>query len=565
MKYTEFGCFPLRSDQRPIVEGVLDAYARGKKAAIVIAPTGSGKSVLAQTITTAFNSAYILTPTKILQDQYFKDFGGLTGQAMLKGKATYNCAVMEEEGENGVSVQNMWCQNGTSSARKQTKLCKDANKCHYYNALKAATQSPVTLMNFMGYLVWMMVSERMDEPYFLKRDLHVVDEAHNIDSVVRDFLGFEMKWERLKKMFFWVDGSLFKRIPNDNEADVLSFLQDLNRINTEHLNSLQMRAGATNRDELILMCEESEETNKAVRSHFSMEQKLSRLFTIIEDVNANGYGVGVLRNDKTEEGDDGVKIIAKPLYVGGYVKRQVHGERHSLFLSATLPGAETWANEVGLKSGEFEVFEMQSTFPAEHRKVFCMPVGRINQRTKDDLLKPVCDKIHEILSDGPNNKGIIHTPSYDWSYKIRDELAGDMLISKRLLVATRKNFKTADVLALHAKSESPTVIMSPAMREGVDLKDELSRIQIVVKAPFANLQDPCVRKKTELNNKWYHMNALMSFMQQVGRSIRGPEDWAHTYVLDQALVKLLKRYWNDLPKYFTDAIIFCDASEIGKK
>jgi Rad3-related DNA helicase len=70
------------------------------------------------------------------------------------------------------------------------------------------------------------------------------------------------------------------------------------------------------------------------------------------------------------------------------------------------------------------------------------------------------------------------------------------------------------------------------MMEGVDLKDELSRFQIICKIPFPYLGDLVVKKRMERNDKWYPYMTAKSIIQSLGRSIRNQSDHAISYILD---------------------------------
>ena len=61
------------------------------------------------------------------------------------------------------------------------------------------------------------------------------------------------------------------------------------------------------------------------------------------------------------------------------------------------------------------------------------------------------------------------------------------------------------------------------MAEGVDLKDDLSRFQIVIKMPFDSLADPRIKKLTEMNSNWYSCEMMKKFIQQCGRSTRNKD------------------------------------------
>ena len=67
----------------------------GYKKIVICAPTGSGKSPIAATLAKAFESSFIVTASKSLQDQYQNDFSFLKP---IKGKSNFGCLkLMEKE------------------------------------------------------------------------------------------------------------------------------------------------------------------------------------------------------------------------------------------------------------------------------------------------------------------------------------------------------------------------------------------------------------------------------------------------------------------------------------
>ena len=84
----------------------------------------------------------------------------------------------------------------------------------------------------------------------------------------------------------------------------------------------------------------------------------------------------------------------------------------------------------------------------------------------------------------------------------------------------------------HINSKEPTVLISPSMTEGVDLKGELSRFQILCKVPYPWLGDPIVKKRMYKFPNWYPLQTAMTVVQSIGRSIRNEKDTAITYILD---------------------------------
>ena len=539
--YTEPDGFKLRVEQREAVEKILNFYAAGKIAVIVVAPTGSGKSIIAKTVASAFSSSYLLTPTKILQDQYWNDFGSEEGVALLKGKSNYICGLHDE-----TPVDKNWCQDNTSAAKRQKNICRDEKVCPYYVSLDLAAESPCAIMNFKLFMIWMKIGT-----IFGKRALHVIDECHRIDDWVSDFLGISTKWNTLRHILKKFDAPIFKAPPKEDEKSVLEFLKALYDHNDRHVINLCSKFHAKNKTELLYFCEESTRIKDEAKEHLWLDQRLFYMFERLKK-DPDAYGVGLTGKNKRDPKDTrDLEIIAKPVKVGGYVRTTVMGET-SLFLSATLPDVNLWAKDMGLGSDEYGVVELDSIFPAKNRPIIFDTVGTIIDATKVGLYVPIAQKIDALAKKHSEHKGLIHVQSYDWSEQIASRL--NLETHNRLLIGVQNALKTESLLKLHSDSSLPTIMMSPAMKEGVDLKDGLCRFQIVVKCPLGALGDPRVAKKTKQNREWYDFEAITSFMQQVGRGTRSPDDWCITYCLDKKMVELLRKSRKSLPKYFVDSL-----------
>jgi Rad3-related DNA helicase len=123
----------------------------------------------------------------------------------------------------------------------------------------------------------------------------------------------------------------------------------------------------------------------------------------------------------------------------------------------------------------------------------------------------------------------------------------------RLLV-TDPEIQRDEVIAEHVNSTKPTVLISPSLHTGLDLKDDLSRFQVITKVPYPNLGDRWINEKKKMSGQWYNWQTALKLVQGYGRSIRSKEDWAKTYVLDSAFGYFIKKNNNILPGWFTKAI-----------
>ena len=94
------------------------------------------------------------------------------------------------------------------------------------------------------------------------------------------------------------------------------------------------------------------------------------------------------------------------------------------------------------------------------------------------------------------------------------------------------------------------------MSEGVDLKGDHSRFQIICKVPYPYLGDNIVRKRMAKNKKWYPMKTAISIVQSCGRSIRSISDTAVTYILDSDWKYFYRKNKDVFPAIETSRVMF---------
>jgi Rad3-related DNA helicase len=118
---------------------------------------------------------------------------------------------------------------------------------------------------------------------------------------------------------------------------------------------------------------------------------------------------------------------------------------------------------------------------------------------------------------------------------------------------TDPDIQRDEVISEHVNSSKPTVLISPSLHTGLDLKDDLSRFQIITKIPYPNKGDRWTEAKRKIDEDWYYWQTALRLVQGYGRSVRSKEDWAKTYVLDSAFGYFEKNR-NILPDWFTQDI-----------
>jgi len=98
------------------------------------------------------------------------------------------------------------------------------------------------------------------------------------------------------------------------------------------------------------------------------------------------------------------------------------------------------------------------------------------------------------------------------------------------------------------------ILISPAVKEGVDLKDDLCRFQILLKVPYPSLSDARVKYLLMEKNQWtwYFNETAKDIVQMYGRAVRTPTDHAKFYIVDGSFNDICKKA--TFPKWFLEAI-----------
>ena len=170
----------------------------------------------------------------------------------------------------------------------------------------------------------------------------------------------------------------------------------------------------------------------------------------------------------------------------------------------------------------------------------------------DNTLPRLLEAVKLILDSHKGEKGIIHCHTYKIAKYLKYNIK-DRNLRSRILIHDHTNRE--EILQKHIKSKKATVLLSPSMTEGVDLKGDASRFQILCKVPYPYLGDKLVKKRMNRFPGWYSLQTAKTIIQSAGRSIRNSEDHAVTYILDADFQRFYKRNGALFSKDFKECIV----------
>jgi len=254
-------------------------------------------------------------------------------------------------------------------------------------------------------------------------------------------------------------------------------------------------------------------------------------------------------NEIQADGKSGRKIEFKAIDVAPFSNEMLFnfGEK-ILLMSATILDKDAFCELLGIERDQCSFLTLPTPFPVENRPIFYSGVGKMSSSNIDETLPKLVEAVKAILEQHKNEKGIIHCHSYKIAHYLKKNIK-----SRRLMIHDSEN--RDKVLRKHCDSKSATVLLSPSMTEGVDLRDDLSRFQIVCKVPYPYLGDKLIRKKMNKWKWWYPLQTAKTIVQAVGRSVRSESDQAVTYILDSDWDIFFKRNKSFFPESFKEAIL----------
>lgn len=553
----------FREGQLEAIEFALNAFNSGKKIVILECPTGSGKSAIGMTVANMVNRSYYLTITKILQDQLMDDFGDKITE--LKGRNAYPCTFFARHGQKLVDkklwsqseldrmvVENADCGNGFCRTKWNQhgkfkcdkcflktgingKMKGDLDTlpvgmsysaCPYYEQVFKAINSSKVVMNFSSFLFQTQMTKRFEDP----RDLMIIDECHNVEPQLLDFVSFSITDQHLK--------SHGVSIPMLNSPlEYRKWMKD-NKVAEILFNAIK----------------EARENNNP-RTEDDLTRVLKKYQMFVENIDAEGAEwVCEFESRNSKSGNNHNKVTLKPVLV----KQFVHGLLFKyapkiLMMSATVLDVNVMCRSLGIDREHVAAYRVKNRFPKENRPIFIKPVAKMTGGASrmGEWAPLLINEVNKLVNKHKGQKGIIHTHNF----AIMDQLLNKCTRDVKSRFLNQRDFKDkSEMLQAHANS-ADTVIVAPAMHEGINLIDDLSRFQIICKVPYPNcFDDKQLARRVEIDRAYYTWLTALKLVQSYGRSIRSPTDHAVTYILDESINRFMKDSNSMLPDWFKEAI-----------
>jgi ATP-dependent DNA helicase DinG len=544
-----------RPGQREAVNEILTAFVDDKAQNVILcAPTGAGKSILGLVAAESLSeingnnsskSSIILSATNTLLKQYDASFSEkLDGKfIMLKGANNYDCSALSQSGQQENAESCAWYTMIKAGGEFDDVIKNHCDRCEYLSVKGKKNSIRHLTTNYSYFFI-----DRMYTGKFEDRDLVVWDEAHLVNDLFSEHNAIHFSQKRLQAISQDIAETV--RLTDLKVAKTLTSVAEdcakrdkINEKNYEqYLNALHGVYRYAKERGII-------EAEKALRANnMSAYTKLSKftkkyegLMCKIDDLFKYSY------EHVFEYKEDEAAVSVKPVFVGTMIEALQAGPKN-LFMSATI-SEEFITKTLNLNKDSTKFIKLEPTFPKENKElVFFDPMSLSysslqSQETVNRLVSNVAKIVKNRVEAG--ERGIVLAPSF----KLQQAIVAGLPKSGFKLFEQRQGEKLEPVLASFKQyAGGPAVLISPAMFEGVDLPGDLSRFQILVKAPFPSLGDKRMKFILDHHPDLYNAITIMKIIQGAGRSVRSKDDYAVTYILDanaQRLFSSKLNVWKD--------------------
>jgi ATP-dependent DNA helicase DinG len=506
-------------------------------------PVGIGKSHLSMMISDWYTTKIdvgakvdIITAGKILQDQYDETYESINN---LKGKENYECSQYASS-----------CGSGKEFNRLNKTSC---DFCPYDSAKGGFISGRVSLTNFYLYLIYALYNNGvMDQR---KGNVLIVDEAHDFDDVMSDFVSIKITESTVKKLKF------------TNETDILKKLKKVSTI-TQYITFLEYLLG-----EVISTIGDIDKSMQVGRSPKQDKRDLRiskitgvggnsdvKIMQIINDLkqyqlkidlflkeykaNPHNWVLETYFNEKHDQKE----LSLEPIWAYDYLDKYVWSKYDMVILmSGTILDKRLFVDLNGLDLDKTVYYSVPSPFPVENRPIYYMPLGKMSYAKKEETFKNYVSYLHKILKKYDGKKGIIHTNSFELSNWIQRSVDNPRLVF-------HESSNKDEMLRKHFETEDPTVFVSPSVGTGVSFDHDRSRFQIIAKIPYPSLGSQKNKMRQKNNPEWYAWKTVCGLLQMTGRSVRSKTDFADTIIIDGSFSDILRYSSHLIPGWVQVAI-----------
>lgn len=442
------------------------------------------------------------------------------------------------------------------------KTCRRFNECHSQKARLAVQNADLVVTNYHMLCSHLALQAEFGRGVLPRFDVLILDEAHALPDVARDFFGFRVSSGaiayavRLMAGSKWNGRSPFKpNLRDDLMRAADNFFADLLAYKKGPVYHARLKeSDPVESAEIVSLLEQARDAQLGVASSGVDLERAEQLRRAARKcrIHAENIRRAMKNEDKgtsldevffIEEQGRGAALSCKPVRVGGILKSTIWEQasiRAVVATSATLaadngPAAlDYFADEVGAETAEQLVVE--SPFRFEEQALLVIPDGLPDPKERT-FSEDVARVIVEVV-EAADGRTLVLCTSYKTLTATADLL--ERRLGQQFTILRQGQAPRTQLIARFKSDVSSVLVGTKSFWEGVDVPGEALSCTVIDKIPFDPPDDPINDAMSEiLGQKAFKEYAIprasIALRQGFGRLIRTATDRGVVVMCDKRM------------------------------
>jgi Rad3-related DNA helicase len=531
-----------------VISEVVNHFLNGTTYIFLLAPTGSGKSIIAYIV------SEVLADVIFADDQYEHLRTSLVSNILIHN----NTLLKQYQGmfsqymHSALGADNYHCSALNSSARycikdyiyqNNPELVENCEQCEYRQSRDAMNDSRHLITNYQYFFISKLFADTLK-----RRLLTIYDECHEINDIFSNVYSIDVSQPRINSVY----EEITEEAHRSGSKNILNAEDRISKVDVEN-NDYYQNVRLLNEAYAFAFKHYKQISNALLQSNnfssFTSNKKIENKYDNFKCKTADFLKFDYQHTlDYKEEGG----YIIKPIFLSNMF-RLIKNSPFHLFMSATLTSDYLTRTINFERDADIKFIQMKSTFKRERKQLRFINSHKLNykQTNNPDVIGQVSNLCHSIIVEHNKENGIIQAPSFNLTQQIASQL-NEMLSKSAIQIFEHKRGQDLNkIIAKFKRSSNPSILISPNLFVGVDLPGNESTYQIMIKAPFPSLGDARMQYIIQNHPAVYQTNTLFKILQGLGRSNRSEDDYSITYCIDTNIEKIFRKAPREIQNQFS--------------
>jgi len=530
-----------------VIKQVVEYFLEGNNYIFLLAPTGSGKSIIAYIVSEVLSDI-------INEDDQYKEYRTqLVSNILIHNNTLLKQYqnMFKQSIHSALGADNYRCDILNSSATycikdyiadKKPELYETCEACNYKQTRDILNDSKHLITNYQYFFISKLFSDILKN-----RLITTYDECHEINNVFSNVYSIDVSRTRIDSVYEEISEEAH-RVGSNN---ILNAEERINKVDLQNNDYYQNVRLLNEAYAFAYKHYKNIADSYLKRNNFSNFTNIKKTANKYDNFKCKTSDFLKFDYQHTLDYKDEGGYIIKPIFISNMFHLIKNSHFH-LFMSATLT-PEFLTRTINFeKNANIKFIQMKSVFKPQRKQVRFINAYKLNYKKMNDpdIISEISNLCHSIITEHPQENGIIQAPSFKVAHEVYEKLSSYMQNSKIKLFEHKRGENFNELITQFKQCKSPSLIISPNLFVGVDLPGNESTYQIMIKAPFASLGDARMQYIIQNHPVVYQTEALFKILQGFGRSNRSKDDYSVTYCIDSNIEKVFRKAPREIQNQF---------------